>query len=147
MAQTQDQIKAKYQKVLDTIQQVNGSLKNVNMEGEKLYVRAEVANDQLKNQIWNTIKQVDASYSDLHADIVINPSLKAPTAAAATATAGSSTGGDKRTYKVKPGDTLSKIAQEFYGKSNEYEKIFQANRDQLSDPDHINAGMELVIPS
>ncbi len=141
MAQTQDQIKAKYQRVFAVIQQVNGSLKNVNMEGEKLYIRAEVANDDLKNQIWSAVKQVDASYSDLHPDIVIDPSLPAPAAAAAPAGAA-----QQRTYKVQSGDTLSKIAQQFYGKANEYNKIFQANRSQLSNPDHISPGMELVIP-
>ncbi len=138
MAQTQEQIKAKYQSVFTVIQRANGSLKNVNMEGEKLYIRAEVANDELKNQIWNAIKQVDAAYSDLHPDIVVNPSLPAPAAPASAA--------QQRTYKVQSGDTLSKIAQEFYGKANEYNKIFQANRGQLSDPDHISPGMELVIP-
>src|ERR1051326_6461562 len=92
MAQTREQLRTKYQNVLNTIQQVNGSLKNVNMEGEKLFIRAEVANDQLKNQVWNTIKQIDPSYSDLHADIVINSSLPAP-AAAASAQASASQGG------------------------------------------------------
>lgn len=141
MAQTQDQLKAKYQNVLNTIQQVNGSLKNVNMAGEKLFIRAEVANEQLKNQVWNAIKQVDASYSDLEADIVVNGSLTPPAAPAETASE------QKRTYTVKPGDSLSKISEQFYGKAGEYEKIFAANRDQLSDPDHVRAGMELVIPA
>jgi nucleoid-associated protein YgaU len=140
MAQTQDQLKAKYQSVLNTIQQVNGSLKNVNMEGDKLLIRAEVANDQVKNDVWNAIKQVDASYSDLHADIIVDSSPTPPAA-------GNGDGVQKRTYKVQPGDNLSKIAQQFYGKATEYDRIFQANRDQLSDPDHVRAGMELVIPA
>ena len=41
MAQSLDQLKAKYQAVFTAIQQANGSLKNVNMEGDKLFVRAE----------------------------------------------------------------------------------------------------------
>lgn len=142
MAQTQDQLKAKYQNVLNAIQQVNGSLKNVNMEGEKLFIRAEVANEQLKDQVWNVIKQVDTSYSDLKADIVVNSSLT-PSAAPT----GTAAGAQKRTYTVKPGDSLSKISEQFYGNAREYEKIFAANRDQLNDPDHIRAGMELVIPA
>ena len=51
-----------------------------------------------------------------------------------------------RTYTVSAGDTLSKIAKEYYGNSNEYMKIFEANRDTLSDPDVIKVGQELVIP-
>ena len=144
MAQTQDQLKSKYQSVLTAIQAVNGSLKNLNMEGDKLFIRAEVPNDQLKNHVWDVIKQVDASYSDLHADILVNSSLAAPAAAAPAASADSA---EKRTYKVNPGDTLSKIAKQFYGNAGAYDKIFQANRDQLKDPDHIQAGMELTIPA
>ena len=139
MAQTQDQLKAKYQSVLSTIQQVNGSLKNLHMDGEKLFIRAEVANEQLKNDVWNEIKRVDPSYADLHADIVMNPALTPPAAAAGNSAA-------TRKYTVQSGDTLSKIAKQFYGNANEYRKIFEANRDQLNDPDRIRAGMDLVIP-
>ena len=49
-------------------------------------------------------------------------------------------------YTVKSGDTLSKIAKEFYGNANDYNKIFEANKDQLSSPDRINVGQELKIP-
>lgn len=51
-----------------------------------------------------------------------------------------------RSYTVQSGDTLSKIAKEYYGNSNDYMKIFEANRDALSDPDKIKVGQELVIP-
>jgi len=51
-----------------------------------------------------------------------------------------------RRYTVRAGDTLSKISKEFYGNANQYMKIFAANKDKLSDPDKIKAGMELVIP-
>jgi nucleoid-associated protein YgaU len=43
-------------------------------------------------------------------------------------------------------DTLSKIANEFYGNANACNKIFEANKDQLSSPDRINVGQELKIP-
>jgi len=142
MAQTQDQIKSKYNSVLQKIQQVSGSLKNINMEGDKLLIRAEVGSDQLKNQVWDTIKQVDPSYSDLHADIIVNPALAPKTAAAG---AGGQQG-QERHYTVQAGDSLSKIAQKFYGNASEYQKIFEANRDKLKDPDHVQAGADLIIP-
>ena len=50
------------------------------MQGDKLFIRAEVANQDLKNQIWNEIKKIDPQYADLTADISINPSLQAPAA-------------------------------------------------------------------
>jgi len=51
-----------------------------------------------------------------------------------------------RTHKVEKGDTLSAIAKKYYGKASEYNKIFEANRDQLKDPDKIKVGQTLRIP-
>lgn len=51
-----------------------------------------------------------------------------------------------RSYTVQSGDTLSEIAKQYYGNSGDYMKIFEANRDILSDPDKIKVGQELVIP-
>ena len=55
-------------------------------------------------------------------------------------------GSVSRTYTVKAGDTLSKIANEHYGDPNQYNKIFEANRDKLTDPNKIRPGQVLVIP-
>jgi nucleoid-associated protein YgaU len=55
-------------------------------------------------------------------------------------------GQSQRTYTVQAGDTLSKISRQFYGNANQYMKIFNANRDQLQDPDRIQPGQRLVIP-
>lgn len=53
---------------------------------------------------------------------------------------------ESRTYTVKSGDTLGKIAKEFYGNAMEYPKIFEANKPMLSDPDKIYPGQVLRIP-
>ena len=60
--------------------------------------------------------------------------------------AGATAGGGLQTYTVKSGDTLSKIAQQFYGDAGQYMRIFEANRDRLKDPHSIQAGQELYIP-
>ena len=49
-------------------------------------------------------------------------------------------------YEVQKGDTLSALAQRFYGKASLYMKIFEANRDILSDPNLIKIGQKLRIP-
>lgn len=49
-------------------------------------------------------------------------------------------------YTVVKGDTLSKIAKEFYGDANEYQKIFEANKPMLTHPDKIYPGQNLRIP-
>ena len=59
-------------------------------------------------------------------------------------------GGDasaERSYTVVKGDTLSHIAKAHYGKPNKWHVIFDANRDQLSDPDKIMPGQVLRIPA
>ena len=52
----------------------------------------------------------------------------------------------QQTYVVQKGDTLSKIAAEYYGDARLYTKIFEANRDLLKDPDKIKPGQKLRIP-
>jgi nucleoid-associated protein YgaU len=51
-----------------------------------------------------------------------------------------------QTHVVQSGDTLSKIAEKYYGDASLYTKIFQANRDLLSDPNKIRPGQKLRIP-
>ncbi|MEZ5495250.1 MAG: peptidoglycan-binding protein LysM [Gammaproteobacteria bacterium] len=51
-----------------------------------------------------------------------------------------------KTYTVKSGDTLGKIAQEMYGKASLYPKIFEANTPMLKDPNKIYVGQVLKIP-
>jgi len=135
-----EQLKMKYQSVINFIQAQNANLQNVNMEGDKLLIRASAPSQDVKNKIWDQIKLVDPSYADLTADI------QAPAAAAAAAAAGAAPVAGQRTYTVQAGDSLSKISQHFYGNANQYMKIFEANKDKLADPDKVRAWMELNIP-
>jgi nucleoid-associated protein YgaU len=140
MADRFEQLKLKYQSVLNFIQSQGAQLQNLNMEGDKLLIRASAPSTDLKNRVWDQIKLVDPTFSDLIADI------QAPAAAAAAAAAGASSTPGARTYTVQPGDNLSKISKQFYGDANKYMKIFEANKDKLTDPDKVKAGMDLLIP-
>jgi nucleoid-associated protein YgaU len=53
---------------------------------------------------------------------------------------------EARAYVVKPGDSLSKIAQQVYGDLNRWNEIFEANKDQIKDPNVISVGMKLRLP-
>ena len=141
-----EELKNKYQAALRTIQQRGVVLSHLHVQDNKLFIQGSAPSEEVKNEVWNQIKAADPQYSDLTCDLKVDSSLPQPQAAAAAAGAsGGSTGGD-RTYTVKAGDTLSKIAKEFYGSANDYNKIFEANKDQLSSPDRINVGQELKIP-
>ncbi len=143
-----EQLKQKYQAALTAIQQQGVRLSHMHVQDNKLFLQGEAPSEQAKNKVWDQIKAVDPSYSDLTCDLTVNPALASQQASAA-GSAGSTlgnTGGGMQTYTVQAGDSLSKIAQQFYGASNQYMKIFEANRDKLNDPNRIQAGQVLNIP-
>ena len=69
-----------------------------------------------------------------------------PTVSAAGSGSGAERGGAQRTYKVRRGDTLEGIAAQVYGDANEWRRIFDANRDKISNKDTVPAGAVLTIP-
>lgn len=119
-----DELKAKYNAVLEKGHEVGLNVQNLNLEGDKLLIRGVVPTDYAKNELWDEVKKIDANVADAIVDINVQSGL---------------------TYKVVSGDTLSKIAKRFYGNANDYKKIFEANRDQLNDPDMIKVGQELKL--
>jgi len=138
-----EQLKQKYQPVLNLMNQLQVRLSHVNMQGDKLFLQGEAPSQEVKNRVWDQIKLIDAGYSDLTCDLSVTSSTAQPQ----TMTAGASvSGGSGRRYTVKAGDSLSKISKEFYGSPGEYMKIFEANRGVLSDPNKVQPGQELVIP-
>jgi NitT/TauT family transport system substrate-binding protein len=64
----------------------------------------------------------------------------------ATAPATRADKGAPQQYVVKPGDTLARIAQQFYNSGLKWDKIYEANKDQVKNPDYIFIGMKLTIP-
>ena len=113
--------------------------KNLRMEGSaeerdgKLYFTGTTQTQDEANQIWDAIKTVPAWQQEVVANI--KASGQRPVTA------------EQNTYTVKTGDTLSKIAKQFLGDANAYMDIYNANRDQLSDPDQIKPGQVLKIPN
>ena len=141
-----DDLKTKYAAVLDTIKQKGVVLAHLNMQDDKLFMEGAAPSEDIKNDVWNQIKAVDATYSDLICNLTVDSSLPQPAAPAPSPEAAPEAAAP-RTYTVKPGDTLSGIAKEFYGHGSEYMKIFNANKDKLTNPDVIRDGEELVIPA
>jgi len=120
-----EELKAKYNALLEKGHEIGLTVQNINMEGDKILIRGVVPSDFAKRALWDVIKRIDPSVSDAIIDVNVQSGLA---------------------YKIVSGDTLSKIAKRFYGDANAYNKIFEANRDQLSDPDKIKVGQELKLP-
>ena len=138
-----EQMKQKYASVLTTLEQQQVRLSHVHIQDNKLFIQGVAPSEQAKNKVWDQIKQVSPNWAqELTADISVDPNAKP-----AQAQGASVSGGQLRTYTVKPGDSLSKISKQLYGNANEYMKIFEANRDVLSDPDKISPGQTLKIPA
>ena len=130
-----DELKAKYQSVLDVVQQKQVHMANLHMQDGKLFMKGTAPSQEAANAVWDAIKKVNPKADDITADFPIDTNLQGAQAAS------------ERTYTVKPGDTLSKISKQFFGDPNKYQRIFEANRDKLSDPDKIQVGQQLKIPA
>jgi len=117
------------------IQQAKGKFDGSALERDgKLYFTGSVKTEAEKNELWSAIKTIPEWRDEIVADIKVTGGPAAAEPAA-------------RTYTVKSGDTLSAIARQHLGDANAYMKIFDANRDQLSDPDKIKPGQTLKIPA
>ena len=120
-----DQLKQKYQPVVDAINNNGGQVMNINLDGEQLYLKAEMDSEVGKDKVWDAIKAVDPTFADLKHDIEVKA------------------GGQM--YVVQAGDSLSKIAKHFYGDAQKYERIAKAN--DIDNPDLIKVGQKLEIPA
>ena len=119
-------LREKYAYAIQTAKEVRMQGSADEREG-KLYFHGTTTTQAEANKIWDAIKTIPDWPKEIVADI-------------------KASGGAATTYTVKAGDTLSKIAKEKLGDANAYMEIFNANKDQLSDPDKIKPGQVLKIP-
>ena len=121
-------LNAKYGPVIDTVKEFEPyGAKFVGSElvGEQLHLVAQVPSQVVLNRVWDSIKAVDPTFSDLKHEIT-------------------NTGGQEQQYTVVAGDNLSKVSKLFYGNPNHYLKIAAASGK--ADPNQCHVGDELVIP-
>jgi len=123
-----EQLKQKYAPVIATIQsfaEYGATVDAVELSGEQLHLKATVPSQVVANRVWDAIKQVDLTFSDLKHEIVTK-------------------GGAEQPYTIKSGDNLSKVSKLFYGNANKYSQIAQANG--IANPDKIQAGQQINVP-
>ncbi|HEX8355063.1 MAG TPA: LysM peptidoglycan-binding domain-containing protein [Pyrinomonadaceae bacterium] len=100
-------------------------------EGDVLHVSGTAPSEEAKQRLWDEYGRIDPEMRS--GDLVMNIEVGG----------GAGGGGEAESYTVKSGDTLSKIGQR-HGVA--WREIFEANKDQLDDPDKIFPGQTLRIP-
>jgi nucleoid-associated protein YgaU len=122
-------LKQKYAPVIESIQRFapyGATLEAVDLlAGEQIHIKGTVPSKVVLERVWDHIKKVDPSYSDLKHEI-------------------GTSGGETQPVTVKSGDTLSAISLLFYGSANKYPQIARANN--IADPNNVPVGTTLQLP-
>jgi len=123
-------LQVKYSQVLALAQELNMKEINVAEEEGALKLSGTTNTPYEKNCVWDKIKEIGGeAVSDIKANInVANSDFF-------------------HVHTVESGDSLGKISKKYYKDANQYMKIFNANTDQLSNPDAINVGQKIKIPN
>jgi len=119
----------KYKQLIDQAQSAGISNLQVREQDNVLYIDGAAPSAEVKDQLWDTYEKLDPEMRS--ADVVMN--ISAPAG-----------GAGEQTYEVKSGDNLTKIARNYPGVS--WKDIFEANKDQIKDPNLIKPGQKLKIP-
>jgi nucleoid-associated protein YgaU len=123
-----DALKQKYAPVIACLQKFapyGATVDAVELDGEQLHLKGTVPSTVVADRVWDAIKKVDPTYSDLKHEI-------------------STTGGATQPVTIKSGDTLSAISLFFYGNANKYPQIAQANN--IANPNSVPIGTTLQLP-
>ena len=125
----------KYQSLIDKANQGGVSNLQVREEGNVLHLSGTAPDERVKQSLWDEYGRLDPDMRS--GDLVLDVDVAGGGGAASQATSGG------ETYTVQKGDTLSKIGSHHGVK---WRDIYEANRDQLNDPDKIFPGQKLRIP-
>jgi LysM repeat protein len=132
------------QKVKEAVVALSGSVPGVRdlkatVDGKVVTLEGEADTMEAKGRLMTEFNKLVATENTINRVRVKEVQAAKPAAPAPKTEEGT-------TYVVQGGDTLSALAQRFYGKASLYPKIFEANRDILSDPNLIKVGQKLKIP-
>ncbi len=116
----------KYQSLIDMANQHGVSDLQVQEQDNVLHISGKTSDGSVKQKLWDEYNRIDPDYRG--GDLVLNVEVE---------------GGGYEEYTVVSGDSLSKIAK---GWNMNWKQIWDANRDQISDPNMIHPGQKLKIP-
>jgi nucleoid-associated protein YgaU len=122
-------LKDKYAAALKLGEELKVKSGDIREEGGKLIIKGLAEYGIDRDHIWDVIKKQAGWENEIVADIKVEKT-------------------DVYGYwLVKSGDSLSKIAKDVYDDGGKYMAIFNANKDQLKDPNMIKPGQKLVLPN
>ncbi len=121
-------LQEKYQSLVNLANTKGVTGLQVREQDSILYIDGTAPSEEVKQQIWDTYGAIDPDYRA--GDLILNIEVEESET--------------EQTYTVKSGDSLSKIATHYPGVT--WKEIFEANKDQLKDPDLIHPGQKLRIP-
>lgn len=99
-------------------------------------VTGTVASEDARSKAYSAIAGVDNAAT---LNLSVDTGFAAQEASAAAA--------GSQSYTVQSGDNLRKIAKHFYGDEMQWKRVWEANKDQIPNPDVIRAGAQLTIPA
>ena len=132
MAQETGSLRSKYQSLIDAANNSGVNNLQVRQQENVLYIDGNAPSEDVKNKLWDIYNRIDPDYRS--ADLVMNINAIGTSSNEAHA---------YDEYTVVKGDSLSKIGEK-YGVA--WKKIYEANKDQVKDPDLIQPGWKLKIP-
>lgn len=150
--------KSLQEKTAEAVKSLRGSIKGLKsldavVEGKIVTLTGEAESIEAKGKAMaefnklveteNTLNKIKLAQAPVAAPAPVPAAAPVVTAGAPAQTAAAAAA---KVHVVKKGDTLGAIAQKYYGKAGAYMKIFEANKDILTDPDKIKPGQKLRIP-
>lgn len=121
-------IKEKYTELINLANSSGVKNLQVREQGNVLYIDGVAPSEDIKKKLWDTYNRIDPDYRA--GDLVMN--INVPQGSTGT-----------QEYTVVKGDSLSKIGKKF---GVQWREIYEANKERVKDPDHIEPGWKLKIP-
>jgi len=118
----------KYRELVTTAQSTGVSNLQVREQDRVLYIDGIAPSEEIKQRLWDIYGKIDPDYRS--ADLIMNVKVI------------QGAGGTKE-YVVVSGDNLTKIGKKF---NLQWKDIYEANKDKIKNPDHIEPGWKLKIP-
>ena len=121
-------LRDKYQSLIAMAEGSGVTELEIQEQDNVLHIHGTAPSEAVKQQLWDEYNRLDPDMRS--GDVVLSLEVAA---------------GGEEFYIVQPGDSLSKIATKYKGVT--WQKIFEANRDQIKNPDLIHPGQKLRIPT